>query len=188
MNKNAITFVLLAITTVFSMQANADPYIGIGIGSATYKVDFTTLGGGSLEKDGTGTKFYGGYKFNKYFSAELSAYNFAEASVGSLETSPGSGVFVSAAAEMKGLGAYAVAMYPVSKKFSIMAKAGVLSSDADLQVNSTTAGNSGSDIAYAVAASYAYTKELLAIAEWESFDTDNPELSMISVGFRFYIR
>ena len=174
-----ISSVLLATAT----SVVAGPYIGIGIGSASYKADLTSLGGGSIDENGTGTKLYGGYGFNKYFAAEAAIYNFAEASVGAIEIRPS--VFASGSVSMKGVGAYAVGMYPVSKKVNLMAKLGVLSWDADLQANNTTATNDGTDVAYAVAASYGFTKELLVTAEWEFFDSDNPELSMLSLGFRF---
>ncbi len=176
-----ISFVLLATAT----SVIAGPYVGIGIGSASYKAE---IDGGDFEDDGTGTKLYGGYTFNKYFAAEASIYNFAEASVGAFETSPGGQVVTDASVSMKGIGAYAVGMYPVSKKVNLMAKLGVLSWDADLQANNNTATNDGTDVAYALAASYGFTKELLVTAEWESFDSDNPELSMLSLGFRFNFR
>ncbi|MCK4833863.1 MAG: hypothetical protein KAT12_03765, partial [Gammaproteobacteria bacterium] len=95
-------------------SAIAEVYVGMGIGSAFYEADLTGLGGGKLDDNATATKLYTGYEFNKYFAAELAAYNFAEASIGAFEVSPG--VFVSASASMKGAGAYAVGMYPVSKK------------------------------------------------------------------------
>lgn len=180
---------LLALMVVSAPAISiAEPYLGIGVGSADYKINFSSLGGGNVEDSGTGTKFYGGYSFNKYFAAEAAYYNFAEASVGAVETSPGSGTFVSAAASMKGIGVYAVGMYPVTKKFNLMAKLGKLRWDADLSVNTSNGSNSGSDAAYAVAASYAFTKELLVTAEWESFNTENPEVTMLSLGFRFNFR
>ena len=184
-------FVIISLFTLIASAATtaiAEPYVGIGIGSAFYKADLTGLGGGTLDEDGTATKLYGGYSFNKYFAAEASIYNFAEASIGAIEFPVGSGNFSSAAVSMKGVGAYAVGMYPVTKNINLMAKLGVLSWDADLSVNTTTATNDGTDAAYALAASYAFTKELLVTAEWESFDSDNPELSMVSLGFRFNFR
>lgn len=173
-------------SAAFTSTAIAEPYVGIGIGTAEYKVD---LGAdGDFEDNGTATKLYGGYAFNKYFAVEASVYNFAEASIGALETNPGSGNFVSAAASMKGVGAYAVGMYPVSKKVNLLVKLGMLSWDADIRVDNTTRTNDGTDAAYALAASYAFTKEFLATVEWETFDSDNPELSMLSLGFRFNFR
>jgi OmpA-OmpF porin, OOP family len=176
------------LMTAMSTTTIAEPYVGFGVGTASYQVDLTSAGGGSYDDSGTGIKLYSGYAFNRYFAAELDIYNFAEASAGSIETSPGSGTFVSATASMKGIGAYAVGMYPVSKSVNLIAKLGMLNWDADLGVNNNTATNDGTDAAYALAVSYAFTKELLVVAEWESFNTDNPEVSLLSAGFRFNFR
>lgn len=184
-------FVIISLFTLIASAATtaiAEPYVGMGIGSAFYKADLTGLGGGNLDEDGTGTKLYGGYSFNKYFAAEAAAYNFAEASIGAVETSPGSGSFVSASVSMKGAAVYAVGMYPLSKKVNLAAKLGMLNWDADLRVGNTSGTNDGTDAAFALAASYAFTKEVLVTAEWESFDSDNPELSMFSLGFRYNFR
>jgi len=176
------------LITAMSAKTIAEPYVGFGVGSASYQVDITAAGGGSYDDSSTGTKLYSGYAFNRYFAAELDIYNFAEASVGSIETSPGSGTFVSASASMKGVGAYAVGMYPVSKTVNLIAKLGMLRWDADLTVDNSSASNDGSDVAYGLAVSYAFTKELLVVAEWEAFNTDNPEVSLLSAGFRFNFR
>ncbi len=177
--------IFILLMSSFSATALAEVYVGIGIGSASFKVD---LGAdGNFEETGTGTKLYSGYEFNKYFAGEITAYNFAEASVGAFELSPG-GPVVGGAVSMKGLGAYGVAMYPLSKNFKLMAKLGFLNWNADLSANGNSRTNSGTDVAYALAASYAFTKEFLATAEWESFNTDNPELSLLSLGFRFNFR
>jgi len=186
--KASVIVIFSALLSIASNASYADAYIGLGIGSASYDVDLSGIGGGDFEDNGTGTKIYGGYAFNDYYAAEAAYYNFAEASVGSVESSPGSGVFNSAKADMKGIGAYAVGMYPVSKEVNLMLKLGVLNWDADIRVNNTSGSNDGVDVAYAIAASYAFTKELLITAEWESFDTDNPEVSMLSLGFKFIFR
>ncbi len=181
-----LSIMLVNASLLWISTAAADPYVGFGVGTAFYEADLSSLGGGSLDENGTGSKLYGGYSFNKYFAAEASIYNFAEASIGAIEVSPGT--FASASASMKGFGAYAVGLYPVSKKVNLMAKLGVLSWDADLSVNATEGSSDGTDAAYALAASYAFTKELLVAAEWESFQSDNPELSMLSLGLRFVFR
>jgi hypothetical protein len=168
--------------------ADADPYFGVSVGQSDYKVDLTSVGGSSFDDEGTSTKFYGGYAFNKYLAAEATFYNFAEASVSAIETSPGSGNFASASADMIGGGIYAVGMYPVTKKFNLMAKVGALGWNADLEFNNNKVENKGRDIAFGIAASYGFTREVLAVAEWESFDSENPEVSMISLGFKFIIK
>lgn len=178
----------LPVFLLAATAAIAEPYVGIGIGSAAYKADLSALGGhDDFDDNGTGTKLYGGYNFNKYFAVEAATYNFAEASVGAVEVSPG-GLVVSGAVSMKGVAGYAVGIYPLAKKVNLMAKLGFLNWDADLQVNNTNGSNDGTDAAYALAASYAFTREFLAVAEWESFNTDNPELSMFSLGFKFNFR
>ncbi|NOQ89760.1 MAG: hypothetical protein GQ549_02320 [Gammaproteobacteria bacterium] len=178
-----LPLIMLGSTTLASISiAVADPYIGLGVGAAFFKADLTGLGGGELDESSTGTatKLYGGYSFNKYFAAEASIYDFAEASAGSAVDS--------AEASMKGVGAYAVGIYPFNREVNIMAKLGVLSWDADLRVNNTSGTNDGTDVAFALAASFAFTRELLATAEWEFFDSDNPEVSMFSAGFRYNFR
>lgn len=181
--KNRFIAIITLLISGLSIAAQADTYVGFGIGSASYKVDFGSSG--DFEDDGTGTKLYIGYAFNKYLATEASVYNFAEASIGQFDFN---GTPVGASASMKGIGAYAVGMYPVSKSVNLMAKLGVLRWDADLSINNNPATNDGTDVAYALAASYGFTKELLVTAEWESFNTDNPELSMLSVGFKFIFR
>ena len=186
--KTRFIAIISLLTSLVSVTAQADAYVGFGIGSAFYKADLSALGGGTFDDNGTGTKLYGGYAFNKYFAAEASVYNFAEASVGAVETTPGGPVISDIAVSMKGVGAYAVGMYPVSRSVNLMAKLGVLSWDADLRVDDVNGSNDGVDAAYGLAVSYGFTKELLVTAEWESFNTDNPELSMLSIGFKFIFR
>ena len=181
--------ILTGVISVASTSVSvAEPYIGLGIGAAFYKADLTGLGDGELDESGTGTKVYAGYSFNNYFSVEASIYNFAEASAGGLESSPGSGVFNSAEASMDGVGVYAAGIYPITREVNVMAKLGVLSWDADLRVNETSGSSDGTDVAVSLAASFAFTRELLATAEYEFFDSDNPELSMFSAGFRYNFR
>jgi OOP family OmpA-OmpF porin len=184
----SIVLISVLMVTIPAVDVVAEPYVGFGIGSTSYTVNLSALGGGEFDDDATGTKLYGGYAFNKYFAAEATVYNFAEASVGAIETSPGSGTFISATASMKGVGAYAVGMYPLSKSVNLIAKLGMLNWNADLGVNNNSASNDGTDAAYALAVSYAFSKELLVAAEWESFNTDNPEVAMLSLGFRFNFR
>jgi len=176
-------FFVLTLLLLSSVVTNAvaSPYIGFGIGSTQYDVDLTSLGGGTFDDSGTGTKIYAGYSFNDYVAAELAYYNFAEASVSTTVLN----VTANASAEAKGIAAYAVASYPVSKKIKLAVKLGVLDWNADLRVNNRSASTDGTDLAYGILASYAFTKQLNIVAEWESFETDSPELALFSVGFKF---
>lgn len=178
---------LVSIMAGSTGLAAAEPYVGLGIGAAYYKADLTSLGGGELDDNSTGIKLYGGYAFNRYFAVEASVYDFDEASVGGFQTTPG-GPINSAGSSMKGVGAYAVATWPLNRELNLMAKLGMLNWQADLRVNNVTASSDGTDAAAGIAASFAFTREWLATLEWEYFDSGNPELSMISAGFRFNFR
>ena len=184
--KFSMFLALLASLMTFPAYADRGMYVGFGVGTATYKADPSKSGSDSFEEDGTGTKLYMGHAYNDFFAFELAAYNFAEASVGAYETSPGN--FVSAAVSMRGAALYAVGMYPVSREFKLMAKGGIMTWNADLRVDATTATNDGDDLAYGVGASYAFTRELLAVVDWETVNSQNPELSMLSLGFLFKFR
>ena len=181
-------FGLVVISSLSSLAATsvtAAPYVGVAVGTASYDVDLGASG--SFEEDGTATKIYAGYNINKYVAAEATYYNFSEASVGAIENPISPGSPISAEASMKGFGAYGVGMYQVSKEVKLMAKLGILSWDADVRIDTTNRENDGADVAYGLGISYAFTKELLATAEWETFDSDNPELSMLSIGFKVII-
>ena len=173
---------LILLILFFTSVAQAEPYIGFSVGSSRYDVDFGSFGDGSFDDTATGNKIYGGYDFNSYFSAELAYYNFAKASVGGVVIN---NTLLSGSVDTNGIAAFAVASYSLSKKFKLAAKLGVLDWRADLRVNNNTANNDGTDLAYGLLASYNFTKQLALQAEWERFETDNPELSLISVGFKF---
>lgn len=64
-------FFLIVLMTLYSATAAlAEPYIGLGIGSAFYKADLTSLDSGNIDDNATGNKLYGGFGFNKYFAVE----------------------------------------------------------------------------------------------------------------------
>jgi len=170
---------LISVLLASISTAVAGPYLGLGVGAAFYKADLTGLGGNQLDESSTGTKLYAGYAFNKYFATEAGFYKFMEASA----SAPG--LFNSAEVSMKGFGVYAVGIYPVNRELNLMAKLGALRWNADLRVDNASASSDDTNAAFAVAASFAFTKELLATAEWEFFDSNNPELSMFSAGFRY---
>lgn len=173
-----IKLILSVVAVVaYVTPVTAEPYLGLGVGAAFYKADLSAYGGEGVDDNSTAFKFFGGYAFNKYFAVEADYYNFTEASVGTPSNN--------AAVSMTGASAYAVGSYPLNREINLIAKLGVLKWDANLRVNSTAPHNDGTDAAVSLGASFAFTKEVLATLEWEYFDSDNPELSLISAGFRY---
>jgi len=178
MKMHVSLFVLL-----FSMLATnvlAQSYIGLGWGPSKVKAD---LGGGAaLDESSSGTKLFTGYRFNKYIAIEAAYFNIAKASVGRVIVNNAP---VSASAEMQGVAIYGVGLYPLSKQADVYVNLGVVDWNADIRVNNITAHNDANDILTGIGAAYAFTRNVAAFVEWNSFNSDNPELSMLGLGFRF---
>lgn len=182
---NKLRLIVASALCAVPCYAGAELYLGLGVGSADFEVDLTGVGGGTIEDSGTASKLFAGYQINDYLAVEAAYYNFAETSVAGIELTPGSGNLVSASADMNGLAAIAVASYQVRKNIILMAKAGMFSWDADISLGSSTASNDGSDAMLGVGAAYGFTRELFMQAEWETFQSDNPETSMLSIGVSY---
>ena len=163
------------------MCAKSQFYIGLGVGTAFITAD---LNGNELDESSTVTTLTAGYRFNRYFALEAGLYNIAEASVGSIVVPP-STTPVSASADLSAVGINVVGLYPLSKKSDLFLKLGVANWDGDIQVNTSIAENDGSDLLFGLGASYSYTKNVAVQAEWNLIDSDNPELSMLILGFKF---
>ena len=177
-----LRYLSLLLLLVCSFAVSANGYVGFSVGSTSVKADLTSLGGGSLDETTSLTKFYGGYRFNKYVSLEGAYFGLAQASVGQLGTPPND---VSGSVDMKALGIYGVAFVPLSKRIEAFVKAGGASWDADLTRDNTTASADGFDALYGLGISYAFTRELKGTADWEVIDSPNPEFSTFSLGFKW---
>ena len=125
-----IRYLLLPVTLLCSLTVSANGYLGVSFGNTSVKADLTSLGGGSIDESTGMNKLYGGYRFNKYVSAEAAWFNLASVSVGQVGTGPNA---VSGSVDMKALGIYGVAFVPLAKRTHFLVKAGGASWDADLQ-------------------------------------------------------
>ncbi len=166
----------------FAAFANGNGYVGFSFGNTTVKADLTSVGGGSIDDTSTLSKFYGGYRFNKYVSLEGAYFNLAELSVAQVGTPPND---VSGAVDMRAFGVYGVAFIPLAKSVEVYVKAGGASWKADLRRDSVTVGVDGTDALYGLGISYAFTKKFKATADWEVIDSSNPEFSTLSLGFKW---
>ncbi|UCB55775.1 MAG: outer membrane beta-barrel protein [Thiotrichales bacterium] len=175
-------FLLLPVLFVYSLAVSANGYFGVSFGNTSVKADLTSLGGGSLDESTGMSKLYGGYRFNKYVSAEAAWFNLASVSVAQVGTGPNA---VSGAVDMQALGIYGVAYVPLGKRTNILVKAGGASWDADLTRNTTTESVDGFDAFYGLGFSYGFTKNLAFTADWEVINSPNPEFSTFSLGFRW---
>ncbi len=175
-------YISLSILLVCSFVASADGYVGFSVGNTSVKVDLNSIGGGSIDDTTALTKFYGGYRFNKYVSLEGAWFSLAQLSVGQVGTGTDA---VSGSVDMKALGIYGVAFVPLSKHTEAFVKAGGASWDADITRDAASATADGFDALYGLGLSYAFTKELKGTIDWEVIDSPNPEFSTLSLGFKW---
>ena len=177
-----LKYLALPLMLTYSLTATANGYLGFSFGNTSVKADLTSLGGGSLDEDTGMSKFYGGFRFNKYVAAELAWYNLASVSVAQVGTGTNA---VSGSVDMQALGIYGVAFVPLAKRTFVLVKAGGASWEADLQRNTTKATADGFDMLYGLGFSYGFTKNLAITADWEVIDSPNPEFSTFSLGFNW---
>jgi hypothetical protein len=172
------SFLLLAV----SLAAAANGYLGISFGSSQVEANLSSLGGGSLDESTGMSKFYGGFRVHQYVAFEAAWFNLAQVSVAQLGAPPND---VSGSVDMQALGLYGVAYVPIAKRSQVLVKAGGAGWDADLQRGTTTATADGFDMFYGLGISYSFTRALAITADWEVINSSNPELSTLSLGFRW---
>ena len=187
MKKILLISSLFAITASFAAHAEGT-YLGANIGSAKQKV---TINGQSSSDSKTGEKIYGGVNITNNFGAEAGYVNF-----GNTDKSFSDGVNTSSY-DVKSSAVYAAgtATAPINERFSVFGKLGVTANRA--KVNTTVNGVSSSntkthtDALIGVGASYAITKELTAVAEYENFgkiargNGTDIKADLVSVGLRY---
>jgi OmpA-OmpF porin, OOP family len=166
--------------------ALAQGFIGGSIGQSDIDDSITDglITSGTVDGKDTGWKVFGGYMFNRHFGIEGAYVDLGEASY--------SGSFNGAAVtggkvELGGFNLAALGSYPVSEQFSIFGKLGLFIWEAD--ASDTTAGigafsatADGTDLSFGVGVGYNFTRNLGVRAEWELFQTDDADASLISIG------
>ncbi len=190
MNKHLIGAALAAATLLGGTAALANPHLGVSAGRADY--DINTAGTVSSETKDTGFKLYGGWMFNENFGVEASLFDLGKAQ--GAVAFPGLGS-VGVQAKVRGLGVYGLAALPIND-VSLFAKAGFAYTRAEVNVTGPVGGGdteSKFNPAYGVGASYAFSKNIAARAEWERFRIGYPggqkeDTDLISVGVTYRFR
>lgn len=182
-----------ALVTPFLLMAAlgdaiaADPYVGISIGRADYRID--TTGATSADTQDSAVKLFGGAMITPHFGVEASAFNLGEAR-GSINV-PGAGP-TTATARVRGVAAFGVAAWPV-ERFAVFGKLGGAYSR--VKLGAVAAGVNVADSessfqpAFGVGVSYAFDKQLGVRAEWErvraKFSGTKEDVDLLSVGLSY---
>lgn len=194
-------FALLAASAFAISPAMAQDggfYVGAGGGEASVTVDVAP-GIPDFDASSTAFKLLGGYKFGKYFGAELEyidagdaddSWTVSNGSVGFNKT----GVVIGSQTVKTTIGfsawnASLLGVLPIGEQFDVFAKVGAIMWDADLDAKYLQDGtlvdrerdsDSGSDFSWGIGGSWYFLENFGARIEYQGFDIDEAEADLIS--------
>lgn len=184
MKKVVLIATVAALAIPFAAQADGN-YVGVNVGSAKQK--YSVAGNSGSERD-TAAKIYGGVSLDKNFGVELGYADFGKAS-----KTFSNGDTINAKSNAFYIAATATA--PINDQFAVFAKLGVTANRSKINASgpgfSTNTNRNNTDAMFGVGASYALSKELTAVAEYENFGkvaksgSDSLKAEMYSVGLRY---
>lgn len=178
------TFGLFAVLFLLSMLSTfvlaAPPfYIGGSIGQS-YVEENNVLAGEDFEDEDFGFKAFAGYRFHKNFAAELDYLDYGETDDNILG--------IDTEIDLYAVALYAVGILPLSEQFELFVKLGAAywDGEADASILGITVSDdeNGTDLAYGLGASYAFTDKFAVRVEYEEIDVDDDlsRLGLLTVG------
>lgn len=188
---------ICATVLLASPDAQAKIYAGASLGQASADFGAADVADGSMlssiriDDSDSGEKLYAGISFFKFVALEVGLVDLGEFSVSA--TSDGTGGSyaagaVDALAAVDGILVSAVGRLPLGK-FTLFAKTGYYSWDADLSVTNGGAtlamSEDGTDIAYGAGISYRFGLSFSIRLEYEIFDIDGTDVDFASAGVAF---
>lgn len=189
---NTLAAATLAAAALLGTSAAAanQPYIGVSVGQADYKLD--TTGATSADTRDTGYKVYGGTMFTPNFGLEAAYFDLGQAT-GALSL-PGVGS-VGITGKASGISLVGIAAAPFGDA-AVFAKAGFARVRGEVEARTPLGNVSESDSSlqptFGVGASYAFTSNVSARIEWERFrvryaDDLKEDTDLVSAGvvYRF---
>ena len=154
----AANLLILPIT----YAAAGDKYFGLSVGSSDADTPNET---------DTGIKLILGFQ-----PSDAVALEIAYVDLGDFDTG-GSGSL-----SISGIALNAIGKIPLNNDIAITGKLGMYTWDTDLSPGS----DSGTDLAYGFGVEVKVSKEVAIVAEYEMFDVDDGDVSLISGGAKFY--
>ncbi len=167
----------------------------------------TLVGGGDCQADDTGTaiRIFAGYQFSRWFSLEASITDLGDVRADLAGRTVVEGVRVDGDADIKlsikGLGLDAVLNAPITPRFSIFGRVGVLAWDADATATARgtlslggqslaiedvteTASESGADVAIGAGLKFGLTEQVHLRAEFTHYEVVDTNVAWLGVEFR----
>lgn len=175
----------MALMTTQVWAVTPSPYLGASIGQSQME---ESLDGSKFDGSDTAFKIFGGFRFNDFLAAEASYTDFGEPDDSVLlET-----IRVNLSADVQAWELSGVGIIPLSQRFELFGKIGIVTWDADVTGTtdffSTSESDSGTDLTYGVGARFFATPNLAIRGEWQFYDIDGGDLDtdMLSAGVAYY--
>ena len=200
--------VLAAIVSQYAMADDRGWYVGGNVGQSRANIDderitsnllgagFTSVSIKDEDRD-IGYKLFAGYQFNKYFALEGGYFNLGK--FGYTATTVPQGT-LNGEIKLQGLNLDAVGIWPITEKFSAIARVGANYAEAKdtfvgtgaVIVTNPNPSKRDTNIKYGVGLQYAFTEALAIRAEAERYRIDDAvgnkgDIDLISLGlvYRF---
>lgn len=178
--RNSLGSLLLVVAFApFAAIADSGGYIGAGIGGATVEANIGDTGipgvPTSLDEDDTAMKVFAGYTFDLPkidLALELGYVDFGAPEIDVL----GDDLML----DTTGLNLWGIAALEAGP-VDLFAKIGYISWDVELELLTNSASIDGSDLGYGVGLSFGLAAVKVR-GEYEVYDLDGVDLSMLSVG------
>lgn len=169
----------LAAAAAPALGQGTEFYAGVGVGTTSADVcdDLAGLGLTGCDDKDTGFKLYFGKGINQNLAVEIGWVDLGKVAA----TGPGGSARVSA----DGIQAAALGIVPVNPRFGVFGKVGLYLWDVSATGPGGSLSDDGSDIMFGLGLYWNLAQQLDLRAEWEQFDLDGDDITMISVGLRY---
>jgi len=175
----SLSAVLLILSTLSTAALAESPfYVGGSIGQSYVEED-NVLPGEDFDDEDFGFKVFAGYRFHKNFAVEFDYLDYGDPDDNIL------GIDI----EIEDL--YAVALYgvgilPLSDQFELFVKLGGAYWDGKAKATtvmglSASSSEDGTELAYGLGASFAFTDQYAVRVEYEEIDVDSDDLSRLGL-------
>lgn len=139
--------------------------------------DLIGLGLASCDDDDSGIKVYAGKNVTQNFGVEVGWVDLGEIA--------GSGPGGTATVGVDGFQVAALGMLPVNPRISLFVKGGLYLWDLSASGPGGSLSDDGTDIMYGLGLNWNLARRLDLRVEWEQFDIDGDDVSLLSAGVAF---
>jgi OOP family OmpA-OmpF porin len=185
-----VTSALLASAPAFAAD-DSGFYIGAGFGEMAIEVNDIADLGVKFDDSGTTWKILGGYRFMKYFGAEVEYIDGGDAEDSFREEEGPYFAEADVTISLSGWNASAVGILPLGEKFSVFGKLGFIMWDADFEAKLDTnvpdvadfserGTDDGTDLSWGLGAEFDFTDNFGVIVEYQSFEISDTDAALLS--------